>query len=58
MNFLHRLFRHILQRVSLPQEEDWYSLNSFGCVYKEILIKEQFMVMKTFKYRALTAVQG
>ena len=58
VKFLHRPVRRILQRVSLPQEDDWDSLKSFYFVTKELLSKEQFMVKTNFKNRALNVVKG
>ena len=58
VNFLHRLIRRVLQRASLPQEDDRDSIDRSDFVKKELLSNEQFMVKTTVKDRALTVVKA
>ena len=57
LDFLHRLFRRIVSRESLPDEIDWDALLGFEFIDAQLLSVSQFMKKTDFRTKAMRAAK-
>ena len=58
LDFLHRLFRRIISRESLPVENDWDALLGFEFVDAQLLLISKCMEETEFRTKAMRAAKG
>ena len=58
LDFLQRLFRRIVARNCLPEEDDWVALLEFDFTNVQLLSVSQFMEKTEFRTKAMRAAKG
>ena len=58
LNFLHRLLRRIVERETLPDENDWEALRQYDFIEKKFLDVPSFMEKTEFRAKAMRVAKS